>query len=150
MNSKEIRNLMVRRVVPRLVLLVPVLWVGACDFLGPDDPSGPGTFVGTVYSPNGAEGSAILELTGGVGLGTVSPVGGEVLYEHLAQSTRIVVVLDDPGEIQFQLQTDDISVLPTVTVIQVADGANEVRPSVAEYSVSFSREKDSSEMGRGG
>jgi hypothetical protein len=147
---KETQTPMSRRVIPRLVFLIPVLWMGACDSVGPDGPRGPGTFEGTLYSPNGAEGSAVLELTGGIGLGTVSPIGGEVLYQHSAESTRIIVVLDEPGEVRFLVRTENVGELPVVRVVQVADGANELRSSLGDYSVSFTQEKDSSKKGGGG
>jgi hypothetical protein len=122
----------------------------ACDLMGPDGPSGPGDFEGTLISPNGAEGSVVLELTGGIGLGTVSPEGGEVLYQHFGESSRIVMVLDEPGEIRFTVRTEDVGKYPDVRVIQVADGQNNLRPSVSGYEVTFTRTKDSSKKGKGG
>ncbi len=127
-----------------------VLTFGACDFLGPDDPSGPGAFTVTLVSPVGKEASGLFELTGGVDLGTVSPLGGEVFYQHFGGSTRIVVVMDEPGEVRFQVRTEDVGILPEVTVVEVASGDNELRPSLSGYSVQVAREKDSPRTGRGG
>jgi hypothetical protein len=104
----------------------------------------------TLVSPNGDEGSAVLELTGGSELGTVSPLGGEVLYEHGPAATRIVVIMDEPGVVRFQVRTEDVGTLPAVSVIQVADGMNRLRGSIAGYQVRFAREKDPSPMGSGG
>jgi len=106
--------------------------------------------VATLVSPNGDEGSAILELTGGSDLGTVSPLGGEVLYEHGPAATRIVVIMDEPGAVRFQVRTEDVGTLPAVSVIQVADGMNRLRGSLAGYQVRFTREKDPSRKGSGG
>jgi len=92
----------------------------------------------------------VFELTGGVGLGTVSLVGGEVFYQHFGGSTRIVVVMDEPGEVRFQVRTENVGHLPDVTVIQVAGAENELRTSLSGYSVQFTREEDSSKKGRGG
>jgi len=124
--------------------------VGACDFLGPDGPKGPGDLFATMVSPNGDEGSAVFELSGGVGLGTVSPVGGEVFYEHSGSSTRIAVVMDEPGEVRFQIRTENVGHLPDLTVIQVADGENDLRTSLSGYTVELTWEKDSSKKGWGG
>ena len=124
--------------------------VGACDSLGPDGPKGPGSLLATLVSPNGTEASAVFELTGGIGLGTVSPVGGEVFYQHFGGSSRVVVVMDEPGEVQFQVRTEDIGQLPEAVVIQVAGGDDQLRPSLSGYSVLFAREEDPSLGGGGG
>lgn len=126
------------------------LGVGGCDLLGPDGPKGPGTLTATLVSPNADDASAVLELTEGVGLGTISPMGGEVFYEHSLTSTRLVVVMDDPGQVRFQVRTENIGRLPEVRVIQVGNGDNQLRSSLSEYRVLFEREKDSSNKGRGG
>jgi hypothetical protein len=126
-----------------------VLAAGACDFLGPDCPSGPGSLIATLVSPNGHEASAVFEVTGGAGLGEVSTDGGEVFFQHLEDSSRVVVVMDAPGEIEFLIETDDIGRFPDVEAIQVADGRNELRASLSGYEVRVSREKDSSKEGSG-
>jgi hypothetical protein len=140
----------VAQVLSRLAALgLLALGAGACDSLGPEGPSGSGSFLATLVSPHGNEASAVFELTGGVGLGTVSPIDGEVFYQHFGASTRIVVVMDDPGEVRFQVRTEDIGQVPEVTVIQVASGENELRASLSGYSVQIAGEKDSSLQGQG-
>jgi len=140
-----------RSMVSRGLLLGLVgLAVGGCDSTGPDGPSGPGSFQAILISPSGDEGSAVFELTGGVGLGAVSTVGGEAFYEHSGGSTRVVVVRDDPGEIRFQIWTENLGRLPEVSVVQVADGENQLRASPASYSVQLSAEGNSSQNGLGG
>jgi len=124
--------------------------LAACDVTGPDGPSGPGILEGTLVSPSGAEGSVVLELRGGIGLGTVSSAGGEVLYRHSGESTRIVVILDEPGQIRFSISADDVGSIPDATVIQVAGGENALRSSVSGYSVTFTRTENASTMGGGG
>jgi len=126
------------------------LCVGGCDLLGPDGPKGPGDLLVTLVSPDGNEASAVFEVAGGISLGTVSPVGGEVLYQHFGGLTRIVVVMDEPGEVQFQVRTEDVGHLPEVSVIQVADGENQLRTSLSGYTVQVTRVEDSSKKGRGG
>ena len=118
-----------------LVVGLLALTFAGCDSTGPDGP-GPGPLEATLISPSGGgEASAVFELTGGVGLGSVSMVGGEVFYQHFGGSTRIVAVRDDPGVIRFQIWTDDLGQLPEVRVIQVADGENQLRTALSSYSV---------------
>lgn len=138
-------------VLSRLAALgLLALGAGACDFLGPEGPSGSGSFLATLVSPHGNEASAVFELTGGIGLGTVSPIDGEVFYQHFGVSTRIVVVMDDPGEVRFQVSTEDVGQIPEASVIQVASGENELRASLSGYSVQFIREEGSSKQGQEG
>jgi len=116
--------------------------VAACGDSGPSGPSGPGTFRAEMVSPNGAEGAAVLELTGGVGLGDVTMSGGEVHYAHGPTATQIIVLLDDPGQIRFQIRTMNVGSLPSVTVVQVADGDNALRESLSGYDVQLVQVQD--------
>jgi len=47
------------------------------------------------------------------------------------------VLLDTPGEIVFLLNVVDTTLPPVTTIVQVADGQNEVRSSLAEHHVRF-------------
>jgi hypothetical protein len=132
------------------LLALLILALGGCDTLGPEDKSGSGYFTVSLVSPHGDEGSAVFELTGGVGLSTVSPTGGEVFYQHFGGSSRIVVVMDEAGEVRFHVRTDNVQEPPEVEIVQVAGGDNELRPSLDGYSVEFSAERDSSKKGWGG
>jgi hypothetical protein len=110
--------------------------LSGCDLLGPDDnePRGEGTLDISILSPSGLEGSAVLEILGGDGLGIVSTTSGQAYYSHQGDRSRAVVILDEPGVIRFQVRTEDVAVVPTVNVIQVADGNDELRTSVDGYS----------------
>ena len=119
----------------------------ACDLLGPSGPSGPGWLCADLESPNGQEGAAVLELAGGRGLGTVSLDGGDVFYELDGSTIRIVVVMDTPGTIHLEIRTDDVARVPSVAVVQVADGENRLRSSLAGYRLSFTKVPDGSEGG---
>lgn len=122
---------------------------GACDS-GLFGPSGSGVIQVSVTSPFGPEGAAVFELTGGVGLGPVTTVtnGGDTFFEHADGVSRVVVVLDEPGQLWFQVRTTDIGKLPTVRVVQVADGENRLRPSVDGYEFDFERVEDMSSARR--
>ena len=108
-----------------------------CNDLGPSGPEGPGSINVTLSSPNGAEGSAVFEMTGGTGLGVVTSFGGEVYhnYNYGTGITRVVVIMDVPGNVQFKVRTSDVGDLPAVTVLQVADGDDQLRPSLGGYEV---------------
>lgn len=131
-------------------LILLFLAMGACDSLGPEDNRGPGSLTVSLLSPNGAEGSAVFELVGGRGFSTVSAIGGEAIYQHFGGSSRIVVVMDEPGVVRFKVRTEGIQELPEVNLIQVASGANELRGSLAGYMVEVSAKKDLSSKGGGG
>ena len=108
-----------------------------CDST-PVDVAGPGTLDAVLISPNGAEGAAVLQLIG-PGLGQVTATEGNVFAEHGSDGVRLVIVLDQPGDIKFRIAVDDVGDFPAWEVIEVADGANELRASTSGYSMEFAR-----------
>jgi hypothetical protein len=124
-----------------------LLVAGACDSTGLGVPKGRGQIIATLSSPNGNEASAVFEITGGTDLSVVSAVGGETFHQHSVGSSRVVVILDEPGVIRFQVETEDVSDLPSVSVIQVADGLNQLRSSLSGYEVHIEGTKFSSNGG---
>ncbi len=129
------------------LLFAGLLVTTACDSTGPEGPKGPGWITATLVSPNGIEASAVFEISGGTDLSHASSDGGETFYQHSGGSSRVVVVLDDPGVIQFQVGTEDVGELPSVRVIQVADGENELRSSLSGYQVQVEGTEYSSSAG---
>jgi hypothetical protein len=117
-----------------LLISSPVL---ACSDLGPGEAKGPGAIHVDLVSPNGAEGSAVFQMAGGMGLGEVTSFGGEVFYNHDygSETSRVVVILDTPGQIQFKIRTADVRELPEITLIQVADGSDDLRISLDGYRI---------------
>jgi hypothetical protein len=81
----------------------------------------------------------VLELTGGVGLGEVTTALGEAFYEHDDGTTRVVIILDEPGPIEFTVRSDDVGARPSVTLVQVADAANYLRTDLSGYWVELER-----------
>lgn len=128
------------------ILLLGLLTMAcpACQDLGPPTPKGPGAIHVDLESPNGAEGSAVFQISGGTGLGVVSSFGGEVFYDHNygTEVTLVVVVMDVPGEIQFKIRTANVRDLPTVSLLQVADGNDVLRGSLEGYQVEAVRVED--------
>lgn len=125
------------------VLIVSLTMVG-CDFLGLSGPSGPGELHANIISPTGAvDGAAVLELTGPTGLGSIRTGFGDVFFERDGNTTRVVIILDDPGLLTFHMRVEDVSELPEATVLQVADGNNELRASVSGYEIEWMQLADS-------
>jgi hypothetical protein len=99
-----------------------------------------------LLSPGGAEGAAVFELAGGTGLGEVTAEGGEAHHQRSGRTSRVVVLLDDPGTVRFRVATSDVGEVPRVTVLQVAGGDNGLRSSLAGYHVRV----EQVETGKGG
>jgi hypothetical protein len=91
-------------------------------------------------SPAGTEGAAVLELSS-AGLGEVLAVEGKVFARQGDGVVTLVIILDAPGEIAFRVSVADIRSPPTVTVLEVADGDDELRASLAGYEVRFDLEE---------
>ena len=127
-------------IVPALTICTTAT---GCDFLGLSGPSGPGELHANIVSPNALEGAAVLEITGGLGLGSITSDNGEVFYEHDGGTTRLVVILDHPGPITFRVRVTDVAELPSATMIQIADGNNELRTSLSDYEIEWIQVADS-------
>jgi hypothetical protein len=76
-------------------------------------------------------------------LGSITSDFGDVFFQRDGNTTRVVLVLDDPGLLTFQMRVEDVSVLPEITVVQVADGNNELRLSVSGYEAEWVQLADS-------
>lgn len=124
--------------------LALTLALAGCDLLGLSGPSGPGELHATVVSPHSSlDGAVVLELSNVGSIGYVRSDHGQVFYQDNGNTTRVVVVLDDPGLITFFLRVDEVADLPEVTFIQVADAMNELRPTVSDYDLSWDQIADS-------
>jgi hypothetical protein len=125
------------------VLFVFMTMVG-CDFLGLSGPSGPGEIHANIMSPDGAvDGAAVLEITGPTGLGAITSDFGEVYFQRDGNTTRVIIILDDPGLLTFQMRVEDVAELPEVTVVQIADGNNVLRTTATEYEIEWVQLADS-------
>jgi len=90
----------------------------------------------TVVSPNGLEGAAVLELDGSFA-DAISVASGRVFTHASGGVTRVVLVRDTPGELAFTLTLDAPGSPPDVRLLQVADGANDLRAFLHRYRVEF-------------
>jgi hypothetical protein len=121
--------------LPRLLVAVLALSLGCVSV--PGEPISR-KLNATLVSPNGDEGAALIELTGS-GLGELTVREGRAFTAGTEQSVRAVIVLDEPGKRRFQIEMDDPNAAISATVLEVADGDNEVRASLAGYDVEFAR-----------
>jgi hypothetical protein len=113
------------------VSVVSFLLLTSCDSTRPD---GPGTLTAVVTSPNGAEGAAVLDIEGTVE--SVTANSNVSLYlTPSGQATRAILVRLTPGELSMKVSLPDVSRTPQITVVEVADGDNKLRPSVSGYHV---------------
>jgi len=123
-----------RRGSAAFITLVALL--GACADAGPQ--SGPGSVEVRVVSPNGAEGSAVVSVFGD-GIRGVTAVTGRVFGHQVADTVRAVVVADVPGDLRFVLSMADTTAVLQGVVLQVADGQDDLRSTLAGYTLEFVR-----------
>jgi hypothetical protein len=124
------------RLSVRTVILVSALPLAlACG----GDPQRPGVdATATLVSPNGAEGSAVVELTGrGVADVRAAGAGDRVFSSRSGETTRIIVVLETAGEVRFLVRIPDAGDPPMARVVAVAGGDDALRASVDGYRVEF-------------
>jgi len=128
---------MITRRFPRFAVSALLLAaVGCGGDVGPEIR--PGFLTASLVSPNGSEGAALISIVG-VGLGDVESAAGRVFTFSLGDTTRILLVLDTPGDLRFRISVPDVDKPPVGTVLQVADGENAIRPDLSEYRVRFSQ-----------
>jgi len=116
-----------------LALAAMSLASAACDST---QPGGSGTLTTVLVSPNGAEGAAVLDVTGTFDSIT-APGDVTVFTTPSANGTRIIVMRLTPGELSMNIAVPNVSRRPTVTVVEVADGDDKLRPSLSGYQVTF-------------
>lgn len=122
----------------RLAVASAVTAALAVSMAGCSDQLVGGPVEAVLRSPNGAEGAAVLELAA-VGLGPIAVPGGSAYVNETGGVTRVVIVLRAPGEIRFGIVLPDGVAAPAVTILEVADGRNELRASLSGYVVDYSR-----------
>ncbi len=103
---------------------------------GPLQPLGPGQVDGVLVSPNGAEAAAVVVLSG-IGIGAIEVDDGTAFVEADGNTTRLVIILENPGDIRFRVTVTERSEPPEVVVVEVADGSNQLRSAATEYRVEF-------------
>ena len=118
-------------------MFLAVAVLTACTDAGP--VSGPGTVDAVLISPNGAEGAALVVLSGD-GLGAVVGLGGtEVYRSDEVGATRVVLVNRVGGDLAFQLEVADTTRLPSTFIEQVAGPDDELRVDLTTYRLELLR-----------
>ena len=99
-------------------------------------PNRPGELSAVVVSPDGDLGAAVLELEG---VADITPLAGRAFTQRNGDVLRVVIVLDEPGQIEFRIRLADMASQPAATIVEVADGDNQVPESISGYRVEFSQ-----------
>ncbi len=89
-------------------------------------------------SPYAAEGAALVELVGTPG-NVLGPELSEVLTYSRGDTVWVFVALRQAGLIRFTLEVAKGSPAPAARVLQVADGANQLRTQLEDYAVRVNR-----------
>ena len=107
--------------------------VAACG----DDPTAGdpvrGEMRATLVSPNGAEGSAVLEVVSGALLDVAAPEPGVRVY--WSQGGKVVVLRRAPGQIAFRLLAADVNQPPELRVVEVGAPDDALRDDLSGYTV---------------
>ena len=111
------------------------LFLAACGSDAGEPPQSL-TYAAELESPNGAEGAAVLEVEGDVAA-VRAPQGARLLTHRDGDVTRIVVVLDAPGTIAFELDLAERGPAPRARVVEVSGADDALRASTSRYAVSF-------------
>ena len=117
------------------VAIACFLAAAACDDTPPEPQPVPGDLDVRLVSPNGSEGAAVLQSTDGGIRGISVEEGLQAFHWTEGGLTRIVLLRDGVGEIRFVLSVEDVNRPPRLEVVEVADGVNRLRASLAGYDV---------------
>lgn len=117
----------------QFLVVAAIAMVAACDSTEPNEP---GTITAVVVSPAGAEGAAVLDVNGTVESFT-APSDVTMFTTPAASGTRVILVRSTPGELSVNLTVPDVGSPPTVSIVEVAGGDDQLRASLTGYQVSF-------------
>lgn len=122
----------------RIGAVLAMAVAAGCADQGP--VSGPGKLIGTLVSPNGAEGAAHVVLLGD-GVEAVSALGEAELhnYRSAGDETHLVLIHPTGGALAFQVVVADTTRPPTALVQQVAGPDDELRANLDSYRVELIR-----------
>jgi hypothetical protein len=103
-----------------------------------DDPTPPeplpGDLLVTIVSPNGVEGSAVLE-TVDERIAAVTAEGAQIFHRRAGGLSRVVILLDVAGDLRFRLSVADQNNPPRLQIVEVAGADNGLRANLAGYVV---------------
>ena len=119
----------------RALVAAAAVFLAACGS-DSNEPQQALTYAAELDSPNGDEGAALLELEGAVAA-VRAPAGARVLTHRAGDVTRVVVVLDEPGSIAFEVDLAEPGPAPGARVIEVSGPDDALRAVSSRYAVSF-------------
>lgn len=95
----------------------------------------PGELTLRLNSPNGAEGALLVEIDGPVSVSNQA-VGGLYTVQD-GDITRVLVVMDEAGEIQFRITVPDVQLAPEYRIIEVSGPDDSLRAVLDGYTLEF-------------
>jgi hypothetical protein len=118
------------------VLAAALLLVAACSD-SPVTPSGPGELLVVVESPHGAEGAVLLEVSGStpISVRAENPPGDLLFMEAVEGVTLVVLIRTEPGELSLLMEVEAVDDPPTIEVLSVVDGDDQLREEIGGYSI---------------
>ena len=123
------------RLGPGALALGTALVLGGCGDGASAPPVTPGDLTVVLESPNGAEGAVLVEIDGFVSAS--APAAGELYTVEDGEMTRVLVILDEAGEIRFQITVPDVREDPEYRIIEVSGPDDSVRQLLDGYTLEF-------------
>jgi len=94
---------------------------------------------GSIRSPNGAEGAAVVVLVG-EGVGAVTAAGAAEVHAFATdEGTRVVLLHATGGDLDFRFALADTTRRPQVLIEEVAGPDDRLRPDLSAYTVELGR-----------
>lgn len=122
---------------PWPILVLPLLLgVAGCDGGGTGAAAAGGEYIATLESPHGPDGAAVLELSGS-GVESIRATSLSLFRQPVSGGTRLVLVREPAGRLEFRVRMADGSRPPAVRVVEVVDGEDRQRASLEGYEVRF-------------
>jgi hypothetical protein len=125
----------------RMRILAPLLALAAlsaCDGGGTGSETAGGEYIAALESPHGAEGAALLELSG-EGIQDVYAASLSLFDQPVSGGRRVMLIREPAGRLEFRVRMAAGNGPPTVRVLEVVDGADQPRASTDGYEVTFTR-----------
>ena len=118
-----------RRSLPLLVLAAAL----SCDDFS--SPRQSDWYAASIMSPNGAEGSALLEITGEVT--EVTSESARVFFRANAGVTRAILVLPEAGTLRFRVRLASVAPPPDTRIVMIGGPSDSLRLNLAGYRVQY-------------
>lgn len=107
----------------------------ACDSLQAPDPE-PGALRGELVSPEGNEAGLVAELVGPE-IRNIEMVTGPVFTHAEGDTTRVVLIRNVPGVVQFRVEVPNVHDPPGVHLLEVTDAGNRPISSFSDFRIEF-------------